>query len=298
MRAVWEPTPIAADIVLVGPEGVVDTEGLDLVPVGRWRQGDEKDAGKASVLAIERAVALVGEGSVDAICTAPISKAAIAAAGYPWPGHTEMLADMTGSEKTVLCMTAEKTPRGSPLRVVLVTNHIPLRRVPEVYTVELLCHTARLTHDNLRRWWAIEQPTLAVCAFNPHGSEGGLFGDEEARICEPAIARLTAEGIDVRGPYPADTVFLRAMRGEADAVLAPYHDIGMTAIKTAAFGDAVNVTLGLPFPRTSPDHGTAFDIAGKGRADSSSMRAALEAAIRFALGALTLSSRPDRLRSE
>ncbi len=305
IRAIWEPTPIDADILLVGPEGavdtegvVVDTEGVELVATGRWQEGaDEKAAGAASVAAIERAVALAVEGSVDAICTAPISKYAVAAAGFKWPGHTEMLADMTGTPKTVLCMAVDKTPRGSPLRVMLVTNHVPLRQVPEIYTVDLLCTTGRISHDGLRRWWGIEQPSLAVCAFNPHASEHGIFGDEEARVCEPAIAQLNAEGIDARGPIPADTVFHRAMRGEFDAVLAPYHDIGMTAIKTAAFGGAVNVTLGLPFPRTSPDHGTAFDIARSGRADASSMRSALEAAVHFARGALTSSSGPDRLRS-
>jgi 4-hydroxy-L-threonine phosphate dehydrogenase PdxA len=137
--------------------------------------------------------------------------------------------------------------------------------------------TGKVVQLALRDWWGIGRPRLALCALNPHAGESGLFGDEEARILGPAAAVLQAAG-----PFPADTVFVRAMRGEFDAVLAPYHDVGMTAIKVAAFGRAVNVTLGLPFPRTSPDHGTAFDIAGTGKADPSSMRAAIELAVRLA----------------
>ena len=232
---------------------------------------------------------------VDAIVTAPISKAALAAAGYAWPGHTEMLRDLTGVPHTALCLAADQTPMGAPLRVVLVTGHMALRNVPDAYTVDQLHRSAHLTDDGLRSLWGIQKPRLSVCAFNPHASDDGLFGDEEVRVCQPAIARLRAEGLEVNGPFPADTVFVHAMQGAADAVLAPYHDVGMTAIKTAAFGKAVNVTLGLPFPRTSPDHGTAFDIAGSGRANPSSMRAALEAARAFALRALTAPSNSSRL---
>jgi 4-hydroxythreonine-4-phosphate dehydrogenase len=149
--------------------------------------------------------------------------------------------------------------------------------VPALLTVDRVVRTGRTTSQALRGWWGIEQPRLAVCALNPHAGESGLFGDEEERVLRPA-----AESLGAAGPLPADTVFVRAMRGEFDAVLAPYHDVGMTAIKVAAFGRAVNVTLGLPFPRTSPDHGTALDIAGTGRADPSSMRAAIELAVRLA----------------
>jgi 4-hydroxythreonine-4-phosphate dehydrogenase len=202
---------------------------------------------------------------------------------------------MAGAPDTALCLAAEETPHGAPLRVILVTGHMALREVHAAYTIEQLCRAARLAHEGLTRWWGIERPRLAVCAFNPHGSDNGLFGDEEARVCAPAIARLRSESVEVRGPFPADTVFLRAMRGEADAVLAPYHDVGLVAIKTASFGGAVNVTLGLPFPRTSPDHGTAFDIAGSGRADPRSMRAALEMALHFARRSLTLKADSDRL---
>jgi 4-hydroxythreonine-4-phosphate dehydrogenase len=160
---------------------------------------------------------------------------------------------------------------------VLVTTHVPFRDVTALLTVERVVRTGRIVERALREWWGIESPRIAVCALNPHAGESGLFGDEEERILNPAALELGAAGA-----LPADTVFVRAMRGEFDAVLAPYHDVGMTAIKVAAFGRAVNVTLGLPFPRTSPDHGTALDIAGTGKADASSMRAALDLAVKLA----------------
>lgn len=295
-RALREPDPLDASVLLVGPEGLDVTDGFELVPVGRWSPEDgTAEAGRISAQSIERAVSLAASGTVDAIVTAPVSKSALAAAGYSWPGHTEMLRDLTGVPDTALCLAAEETPMGAPLRVVLVTGHMALRQVPEAYTSERLYRSAHLAYDGLRSLWGIDRPRLSVCAFNPHASDDGLFGDEETRVCEPTIARLRAEGLDVSGPFPADTVFVHAMGGAADVVLAPYHDVGMTAIKTAAFGKAVNVTLGLPFPRTSPDHGTAFDIAGTGRANPSSMRAALEAARAFALRALTAPSNSSRL---
>ncbi len=295
-RALREPPAPDAEIVLVGPEGLDAVDGLELTAIGRWRPGDgAAQAGRLSYLAIERAVAMTLGGDVDAIVTAPISKSALAAAGCSWPGHTEMLRDLAGVPETALCLAAERTPLSSPLRVVLVTGHMALRSVPEAYTADRLMQTARLADAGLRRWWGLERPRLAICAFNPHASDDGLFGDEEERVCGPAIVELRRAGIAAQGPYPADTVFLRAMRGEADAVLAPYHDVGMVAIKAVSFGAAVNVTLGLPFPRTSPDHGTAFDIAGSGRADPASMRAALEAAVSFVRRALTTPANPSRL---
>lgn len=287
---------LEADVVLVGPEGLPDLEQYDLISVGRWAgSGGATVAGRLAGSAIERAVELAVAGRVDAIVTAPIAKPALNAAGYEWPGHTEMLRDLTGVSATALCLSAEETPLGAPLRVVLVTGHIPLREVPANYTVERLTEVARLTDDGLRDWWGVKDPRLAICGLNPHASDEGLFGDEEARVCAPALEILREAGLDVRGPYPADTAFVRAMRGEADAVLAPYHDVGMAAIKTSCFGGAVNVTLGLPFPRTSPDHGTAFDIAGTGRADPTSMRRALELAASFARRALTPSPASNRL---
>jgi 4-hydroxythreonine-4-phosphate dehydrogenase len=286
----------------VGATGVAEfdaAEEFERIPVGRWYQsGNDALAGDLSVAAIERAGRLALDGAVDAIVTGPIAKPALAAAGHDWPGHTEMLRDLTGVPATALCLAAERTAFGSPLRVVLVTGHIPLRSVPEAFDSDRLETVARLTHDALRDEWGIEEPRLAVCGLNPHASDAGLFGNEEAVIFTPSIRRLREAGLDVSGPFPADTVFVRTMQGGADAVLAPYHDVGMVAIKTAAFGRAVNVTLGLPFPRTSPDHGTAFDIAGTGRADPGSMRAALELAAAFAERALTAGTGSNRLAGE
>jgi len=163
------------------------------------------------------------------------------------------------------------------LRVVLVTTHLALRDAIATLTTERVVQAGRIAAEALRRWWGVAMPRLALCALNPHAGEGGLFGDEDERVLRPAATALGAAG-----PLPADTVFVRALRGEFDAVLAPYHDVGMTAVKVSGFGTGVNVTLGLPFIRTSPDHGTAFDIAGKGIADAGSMRAALELAVQLA----------------
>jgi 4-hydroxythreonine-4-phosphate dehydrogenase len=181
-----------------------------------------------------------------------------------------------------MLMAAERTSLGGPLRVLLATTHIPLRDVPATLTRELLVDQTTLLATGLRERWGIGSPTIGLCGLNPHASDDGLFGDEEERIFRPALERLEGSGVDARGPYPADTVFRRALSGELDAVVAPYHDVGMSAFKTATFGSGVNVTLGLPFVRTSPDHGTAFDIAGTGRANASSMLEAVELAVRLA----------------
>ena len=228
-------------------------------------------AGRIAGLSIEAAVRLALGGEVDGIVTAPAHKHALNLAGYRWPGHTEWLAHLAGDVDVAMMLAAKS------LRVVLVTTHIPLRAVPQMLTTDAILRTGRVTRTALQEWWGIAEPRIAVCALNPHAGESGLFGDEEDRVIRPAVDALGAFG-----PYPADTVFVRAMRGEFDVVLAPYHDVGMTAIKVAAFGEGVNITLGLPFPRTSPDHGTAFDIAGTGTADPASMRAALELAVDLA----------------
>ena len=237
-------------------------------------------AGRIAGNSVEAAVRLALTGEVDAIVTAPAHKHTLHLAGFPYPGHTEWLAHLAGDVDVAMMLAAERDQdgHGDLLRVVLVTTHVPFRDVPALLTVDRVVRIGRVVEAGLRGWWGIDRPRLALCALNPHGGEGGLFGDEEQRILGPAGAALGAAG-----PFPADTVFVRAMRGEFDAVLAPYHDVGMTAIKVAAFGRAVNVTLGLPFPRTSPDHGTAFDIAGTGKADPSSMRKALELAARLAM---------------
>ena len=248
------------ELVTVGPDGC----GVQVdVSIGDWTAGGTAaDAGKLSGLAIARAVALAQEGAVHGIVTAPIDKAALLAGGYDYTGHTEMLARLTGA-RVAMMLASDR------LRVVLATTHLPLRAVPDAVTGKAIVDAATVTRAGLRDWFGIAAPRIALCALNPHGGDGGRFGDEDQAILAPAAS---AAGID--GPFPADTVFVRAMRGAFDAVIAPYHDVGMTAIKVASFGKAVNITLGLPFPRCSPDHGTALDIAGRGIADPASFIAA------------------------
>lgn len=273
----------AVSFILVGPDDSPAQPAADTyIPVGTFTPGDIASAGKVAGRAIRAAAELVMRGEADALVTAPIDKYALHAGGFYYPGHTELLAELAGCESVAMMLAAETTVRGGALRIVLATTHIALADVPRAFTRELLVEQATITFDALRRDWQLPQPRLALCAFNPHASDGGLFGDEEERIYRPAIDELRARGIDVSEPLPADTVFLRAARGEFDVVIAPYHDVGMAAFKTAAFGHGVNVTLGLPFVRTSPDHGTAMDIAGTGAADSSSMEAAIQLAIRLA----------------
>ncbi|HVH12432.1 MAG TPA: 4-hydroxythreonine-4-phosphate dehydrogenase PdxA [Longimicrobium sp.] len=271
----------AADFVLVGPRALLRAGTAD-VSAGAWTAEDgAAAAGRIAGEAIRIAVEMAMRGDVDGIVTAPIEKNAFRAGGWHYPGHTEMLGALTGAEDVVMMMAAERTALGGPLRVVLATTHLALRDVPAALSADLLVRQARRTAEGLHRLWGIASPRIALCAVNPHASDGGLFGDEETRIVEPALRALTEVGVDARGPIPADTVFTRAVRGEFDAVVAPYHDVGMAAFKTAAFGAGVNVTLGLPFPRTSPDHGTALDIAGTGVADPSSMKEAILLAARL-----------------
>jgi 4-hydroxythreonine-4-phosphate dehydrogenase len=273
--------PLGAEIVAIGAEDQLEAipasrriglgiwgEGLgEHASAGRPGPSRAMRAGRIAGTGVETAARMALTGEVDAIVTAPAHKHALHLAGFRWPGHTEWLAHLAGDIDVAMMLAADR------LRVVLVTTHVPLRSVPALLTTEKIVTAGRITRTALREWWGIADPRLAVCALNPHAGESGLFGDEEERVLTPA-----AEALGAAGPLPADTVFLKGMRGEFDAILAPYHDVGMTAIKVAAFGRAVNVTLGLPFPRTSPDHGTAFDIAGTGQADPSSMRQALELA--------------------
>ena len=255
----------------IGPEVVEKALAQPLAADVRIVTSNDPDPGRAAGKAIETAVALALSGEVDAIVTGPIHKQSLNAAGFRYPGVTEFLAHLAGDVPVAMMLATEK------LRVVLVTTHLPLRDVAAALTTERVVQTGRITADALRRWWGIAAPRLAVCALNPHAGEGGLFGDEDDRVLRPAAATLGAAG-----PLPADTVFVKALRGDFDAVLAPYHDVGMTAVKVAGFGSGVNVTLGLPFIRTAPDHGTAFDIVGTGKADATSMRAALDLAVRLA----------------
>jgi 4-hydroxythreonine-4-phosphate dehydrogenase len=266
---------IDAEITAIGAkEQIADLRVDHRIGTGSWRTADglarasAVEAGLIAGRAIEQAARLALSGEVDAIVTAPVEKHALHLAGFPFPGHTEWLAHLAGGCDVAMMLASDR------LRVVLVTTHVPFRDVPLLLTADRIVRTGQVTRTALQQWFGIAEPRLALCALNPHAGEQGLFGDEEARVLAPAAERLGAAG-----PLPADTVFVRAMRGEFDAVLAPYHDVGMTAIKVASFGSGVNVTLGLPFVRTSPDHGTAMDIAGTGRADASSMRAAMKLAI-------------------
>jgi 4-hydroxythreonine-4-phosphate dehydrogenase len=233
------------------------------------------DAGRAAYDTLLRAVADVQRGVADAIATAPINKEAWRLAGLPWTGHTDLLAHLTGARDVAMMFYSDT------LRVVLATIHIPLAEVPRALTRESLESTIVLSASELPRFGCVT-PRLAVAGLNPHAGEHGLFGREEQDVIAPAVARCRARGIDVSGPYPADTLFVRAHRGEFDAVIACYHDQGLIPVKLVAFGHAVNVTLGLPIVRTSVDHGTAFDIAGKGVADPESMIAAVLLAARLA----------------
>ena len=255
----------SADLLFIGPHG---TEVHVHDAVGEWTaSGSAADAGRFAGLAVDRAIELARRGDVDGIVTAPLDKLALLAGGYDFPGHTELLAARLGCDVAMMLAATRPSPgTTNPLRVVLATTHIAMRDVPRLLTARAIATAAAVTRAGLRQWFGIAQPRIALCALNPHAGDGGRFGREDDDLLAPA-----AREAGLHGPFPADTVFVRAMRGEFDAVVAPYHDVGMTAIKVASFGSAVNVTLGLPFPRTSPDHGTALDIAGQARADASSM---------------------------
>ncbi len=263
------------EATIIGPDDIIEEfpRGVAKSGVGEWGgSGDLEVAGRLTGRAVERAVELWKGGRVDAIVTAPGDKRALNAAGYHVPGHTELLRDLTGAARVAMMLASDK------LRVVLITTHLALRDALAILTPERVTQTAEVARAGLSEWFGIAEPRIALCAVNPHAGEGGLFGHEEQTVLAPA-----AKTAGIAGPFPADTVFVRAMRGEFDAVLAPYHDVGMTAIKVASFGKGVNVTLGLPVPRTSPDHGTAMDIAGKGIADASSMREAVRVAAEISL---------------
>lgn len=269
------------DFILVGPDGC--DPGLGAYEgVGRF-DGSERSAGVLSARAVERAVHLALAGTAAGIVTGPINKQALLSAGLIEPGHTELLQRLTGASDVGMLMAAEETRLGAPLRVLLATTHVPLRSVSDLLSSDLLVSKTTLLNVSLEAEWNLVRPRIALCAFNPHASDGGLFGDEEDRVFRPAVETLRGAGIEVEGPIPADTVFSRTLDGEFDAVIAPYHDVGMAPFKTIAFGTGVNVTLGLPFVRTSPDHGTAFDLVGTGRAEPSSMQAAIRLASRLAV---------------
>ncbi len=253
-----------ADLVIVGAEGTgvaVDEA------VGVWKRGSPAAlAGRLAGQAVDRAIELAMCGDVDGVVTAPLDKSALLEGGFDFPGHTELFAART-RRKVAMMLAASRPAAGTtnPLRVVLATTHIALRDVPTAVTAEAIATAASVTREGLREWFSIESPRIALCALNPHAGDGGRFGSEDDAVLGPA-----ARAADIAGPFPADTVFVRAMRGAFDAVIAPYHDVGMTAIKVASFGSAVNVTL-------------ALDIAGKGIADPSSMIEAIALCAKIAL---------------
>jgi 4-hydroxythreonine-4-phosphate dehydrogenase len=269
VKAARHPKVVAAcRPVIYGPH---TTNELRAFPVGRVDAGSARAAYDAIVQATHDA----RERNVQAVVTAPINKAAFAAAGYPWRGHTDLLAHLCGVDQVAMMFWSDR------LRVVLATVHIPLAEVPRALTRDRLVSTLRLTAASLPRFGVLA-PKLAVAGLNPHAGESGLLGAEEESVVVPAIADVRADRIDVSGPFPADTIFVRAARGEFDAVIALYHDQGLIPVKLLAFGRAVNVTLGLPIIRTSVDHGTAFDIARQGVADEGSLVEAVLLAARLA----------------
>ena len=242
-------------------------------PAAAFKLGEvSAAAGQAAYDTIVAAVDAARTGKVDAIATAPINKLAFSLAGIPWKGHTDLLAHLCGGVRVAMLFHAPQ------LKVVLITVHVPLREVAALLTPDLVADTIRLTAASLPQF-GIARPRLALAGLNPHAGESGLLGTEDDGVLAPAVASARAGGIDIEGPFPADTVFVRASRGEFDCVLACYHDQGLIPVKLLAFGQAVNVTIGLPIIRTSVDHGTAFDIAGKGVADAGSMIEAVKLAV-------------------
>lgn len=254
-----ESTPVLMDL------------GADLpreIPLGAINP----DAGRLAARCIEKAARLAVAGQVDAMVTCPIHKEALALAGIDFPGHTEFLAHLTGAKKVVMMLA------GDTLKVTLVTIHCPLSEVAGMLTREKVEETIMLTHEGLKHDFGLPRPRLAVAGFNPHAGEGGLFGKEESQIIAPAVETTRRSGVEAIGPLPPDTIFYKAVKGEFDAVVCMYHDQGLIPLKLAHFSDAVNVTLGLPIVRVSVDHGTAYDIVGKGIADPTSLINAVKTA--------------------
>jgi 4-hydroxythreonine-4-phosphate dehydrogenase len=254
---------------------VLDYDELDAPAVAP--RGPSKPGGRASMRFCEDAIAAARAGLIDALVTAPISKTSWQLAGYrKYPGHTELLAEKCKVKNVAMMFVA---PR---LKVVLATIHEPLFEVRNRFTIGCVFNPIDLADRALKGWFSLERPRIGVCGLNPHAGEDGQFGDEETRVIAPAILMAREAGIDAEGPFPADTIYLKALEGRFDCVVAMYHDQGLIPVKLLAWRQAVNLTLGLPIVRTSPDHGTAFDIAGKNKADASSMAAAIDLAIDLA----------------
>ncbi|HUT36125.1 MAG TPA: 4-hydroxythreonine-4-phosphate dehydrogenase PdxA [Planctomycetota bacterium] len=284
----WSTAKALGELRPDAPAQVLDLGGCP--PGLLFAARPTRKGGVASLRYVEAAVQAARDGLVAAVATGPINKQAIAMAGSPFAGHTDLLGHLLGVEQPVMMLV------GGPLRVALVTHHIALADVPDAISTEAIVATARVVDAALRRFFAIAEPRLAVCGLNPHASDGSRFGDEELRVIEPAVVQLRHAGIVARGPVPPDTCFHRAWGshlhlavggelrnedvtpGEFDAVIAMYHDQGLIPLKLLAFDTGVNVTLGLPIIRTSVDHGTAYDIAGRGLASPNSMIAAIRLA--------------------
>lgn len=261
---------------LVGLTNEVVTEGISNLRFQELTIGKpDRRAGGVSISYIKEAVKNTLEGELDAIATAPISKESIHLAGFRYPGHTELLKELTDAGEVAMMFD------GREFRVVLVTIHCALSQVPKLITEERVFNTIGLTNRSLIDLFRISEPRIVVCGLNPHAGEAGAFGNEESLHIAPAVEKARGMGINVTGPMPSDTLFYIARQGKWDAVIAMYHDQGLIPFKMISFNEGVNVTLGLPIIRTSPDHGTAFDIAWKGKADPSSMISAIKLAVRL-----------------
>lgn len=270
----WSPD---IEFVLIGPKPAFNSSGTWEIPFGgKPRPGDiTAEASKTAVAAIERAVHGCLAGELDAMVTAPICKEGLKLAGVPYPGHTEMIAELTGTKRYGMMLM------GKGLRVMLATRHLPLRAVADALTQKEIEESIELTGEALN-WFGISNGRIGVCGLNPHAGDGGALGNEEQKIIAPAIAAACAKGFNAAGPVPADVIFYQALKKQYDAVVAMYHDQGLGPLKMHAFDCGINLTLGLPIIRTSPDHGTAFNIAGKGVARPDSMIAAIETAVQLA----------------
>jgi 4-hydroxythreonine-4-phosphate dehydrogenase len=275
--------PVAApDEGLSGP-GSVDIVSVSSLSSGTISWGKPTiQTGRAMVEYVLQAVDSAVAGVLDAVVTCPINKKAMTAAGFDFPGHTELIAQRTGVSNVGMMLAGER------LRVVLVTIHVPISRVPSLLSERRIFDTILLTDRSLKERFGIAHPKLAVAALNPHAGEEGMFGDEEDKVISPAISRAAASDILVTGPHPPDTVFYQSARGMFDAVICMYHDQGLIPFKLLHFEDGVNTTLGLPIIRTSVDHGTAYDIAGSGRADPGSLKAAISMAAEQAVNMKSL----------
>lgn len=267
-----------------GQVAVVDPLGS---PLPKFRMGVATDVtGAASVAFIKSAVELAQAGSLAGIVTAPINKEAMNMAGYHYPGHTELLADLTGSTEFGMMIV------GGPLKIMFTTTHVAINALSPLLTTERIAKAIRLAHLGLTKYFGIARPRIGVAALNPHAGEHGLFGDEEATSIAPAVQLARAAGIKASDPLPADTLFGKAARGSYDGVVAMYHDQGLIPLKLVAFGTCVNLTVGLPIIRTSVDHGTAYDIAGKGVAEHGSLLEAVKVAARLAINWSTRARAP------